>query len=481
MGQAAIIEPGAFGEVDFAALGRESLLAYVRAVNPRYRIAPHLEQVAQALERAAMLPGQRIMVFMPPRHGKSMLVSRYFPAWYLGQHSDRYIIYSTYGQDLADDFGRQVRDQMSDPLYQAIFETRLRRDTQSVDRQHTTEGGQYNAVGVGGAITGRGAHLLLIDDPVKSREEADSEVYRKRTRDWYTSVAYTRLMPGASVVIVQTRWHEDDLSGWLLSEHQHEQWEIISLPAIDDQCAALWPEMYPTEELQRIQRAIGFRDWHALYQQTPMPDTGGYFQAAWLKDYRELPKNQIISIYGASDYAVTDGGGDYTEHGIFGVDKDSNIYLIDWWSGQTDSAQWIDAMLDLIAIHRPIAWVGESGPIKKAVEPFLTKRMMERRLFTRLDWMPSIHSKEIRLRGFQALSSLGRVHIPGHQPWGDAVKSQLLSFPAGKYDDKADVCGLFARALTDIWPGTDGVQPQKAPKLSMKWMEEQGYLRPIDG
>ena len=185
-------------------------------------------------------------------------------------------------QDLADDFGRKVRNQIADESFRDIFPgVSLKDDSAAVRRFHlvsdnltTTQGGAYFAVGVGGPLTGRGAHLLLIDDPVKNREEADSEVIRRRTQGWYTSTAYTRLMPGGRVVVIQTRWHEDDLAGWLQASHGHEGWEVLDLPAIDDTGNALWPDQYDVTALNRIRAAIGPRDWSALYQQRPAPEDG---------------------------------------------------------------------------------------------------------------------------------------------------------------------------------------------------------------
>ena len=142
-------------------------------------------------------------------------------------------------------------------------------DSKAKNKFNTTAKGVYYAVGVGASATGRGAHLLLIDDPLKGRKEAESEVMRQGLKDWYTSVAYTRLMPGGAIIIIQTRWHEDDLAGWVSREHPHEGWEVLNLPAIDDNDQPLWPEQYPLETLLNIKRTIGSRDWEALYQQRP--------------------------------------------------------------------------------------------------------------------------------------------------------------------------------------------------------------------
>ncbi len=195
---------------------RDTLLGYAKYQMESYLTPPHIKLLASKLEAVERGEIKRLAIFMPPRHGKSILTSEFFPAWYLGRNPKKFIICSTYGQELADDFGRKVRNQLQDPRYQELFpDVGLATDSSSMRRFNTSKGGVYYAVGAGSAITGRGAHLLLIDDPIKGREDADSEAMRSNLLDWYRSTAYTRLMPGGSVVLIQTRWHEDDLAGWV--------------------------------------------------------------------------------------------------------------------------------------------------------------------------------------------------------------------------------------------------------------------------
>ncbi|MEN6305438.1 MAG: phage terminase large subunit, partial [Armatimonadia bacterium] len=335
-----------------------------------------------------------------------------------------------------------------------LFPVALADDSKAANRWHTSKGGGYVAAGVGTAITGRGAKILLIDDPFKDRQEADSDLNRQRVKDWYTSTAYTRLMPGGAVIVIQTRWHDDDLAGWLLAEQERggDQWEVLCLPAIDGEGQALWPEWYPIERLREIQAVLPARDWNALYQQNPIPDDGDYFKADWLPEYDVLPAN--LTYYGASDYAVTDGGGDYTEHGVFGVDPNGNIYVADWWYGQTTSDVWIEAKCDLVAKHKPACWFGEAGPIRRAVEPFMVRRMMERNAICRVEWLASIADKEARARGIQGLASMGKVWLPKHAAWKGHLLTQMLRFPAGKHDDAVDVLSLVGRGIEHITPTT---------------------------
>lgn len=428
---------------------RNSLLAFTAYTNPSYEAAPHHELIASKLE--AVMRGEitRLIICMPPRHGKSELASRRFPSFYMGQKPDKQIIAASYSSDLSTDFGREVRNIVDSPEFGALFPITLAADSKAANRWHTSEGGMYVAAGVGTAITGRGADILLIDDPFKDRKDADSELQRQRVWDWYTSTAYTRLMPGGAVVVINTRWHDDDLTGRLLAEQQTggDQWEVLSLPAIDGDGAALWPAWYPIERLEQIRGVLPARDWNSLYQQNPVPDDGDYFKADWFGEYDTLPK---LNIYGASDYAVTEDGGDFTEHGIFGVDQNSNIYVLDWWFGKTNAAEWIERKCDLILKHKPDCWFGESGVIRRSVEPFMVKRMEERNAFCRIEWIASIADKTARARGIQARASMGKVYLPKKAPWLDHVMGQLLRFPAGVHDDAVDVFGLIGRGLEHV-------------------------------
>ena len=437
----------------------QSLIQFTEYTNPAYRPAAHHTLIAEHLEAVERGEIDRLMIFMPPRHGKSELGSRRFPAWYLGRNPDKQIIAASYNSDLASDFGREVRNIVADPVYRRLFGVELAQDSQAANRWHTSKGGAYVAAGVGTAITGRGAHVALIDDPFKDREEADSEVTRDKVWNWYTSTLYTRLMPKGAIILIQTRWHDDDLAGRLLNA-KGDKWEVLELPAERDNGTALWPEWYPLEVLERIKAAIGPRDWSALYQQKPQPDEGTFFRREWFRFYKSLPTT--IRKYGASDYAVTDGGGDYTEHGIFAVDTDENIYIADWWYDQSSSDTWIEAKCDLIKRHQPLLWGGESGVIRKAIEPYMLKRMRERQAYCAMEWLASVADKPSRARSFQARAAMGKVYLPDTE-LGHRLLDQLLRFPAGTHDDAVDVCSMFGRMLDKVIPAYVG-QPDKEPE-----------------
>ena len=306
-------------------------------------------------------------------------------------------------------------------------------------------------------------NCIIIDDPIKGRQQADSETIRKTTRAAYDDDLKTRLKPGGRIVLIQTRWHMDDLAGSLLPETYNgesgwvvgkdgERWFVISIPAEaiheDDPLGRkpgemLWPEWFDEDHWSSFR--TNPRTWSALYQQRPQPDDGTYFLRPWLKSWTEKPAN--LRIYGSSDYAVTEGGGDYTVHRIWGVDHLGDLYRLDGWRGQTSSDRWIEEKIDLIAKWRPLAWFGEAGVIQKAVEPALVRRMRERKTFCRLEWVSSIADKPTRARGFQARAAMGKVWL---EPGADV--SEFLHFPAGKHDDDVDTASLIGRVLDEAHP-----------------------------
>jgi predicted phage terminase large subunit-like protein len=458
------------------------LIDFTRYTFSQYRPAPHHYRIAEVLEAVERGEKRRVMIFMPPRHGKSELASRRFPAYFIGRNPDRSIIAASYNADFASDFGREVRNIVGSAAYADLFDVRLAEDSSAANRWHTQKRGMYAAAGVGTATTGRGAHVFLIDDPVKDRESADSEVIRERNWRWYTSTAYTRLesdidtseileddwlwrdllgdieagratkLEGA-IVLVQTRWHDDDLAGRLLLEQQRggDQWDILDLPAVREEGEtriALWSGKFPLRRLDEIRKAIGERDWSALYLQRPAPDEGIYFRREWFKWYDEPPKN--LYAYGGSDYATKAGDGDYTVHAVVGIDPDDNMYVLEVWRSQTTSDIWIDRLCDLILKHKPMTWGAPRDQIKRSIGPFMNKRMNERQAYCEIREISEAGDKPTKARSFQGRAAMGKVYLPRNAPWVSDLLGELLNFPAGRHDDAVDALAVIGRMLEDM-------------------------------
>ncbi len=443
---------------------QNSLLKFTEYTNPDYQAADHHRLICSKLEAVERGEIDRLMIFMPPRHGKSELASRRFPAWYIGKHPTNQIITASYGADLATDFGREVRDIVTSPEYGNVFRTRLREDSRAANRWNTDKGGAYVATGVGGAITGRGANIALIDDPIKDRQDADSETIRDKIEKWYTSTLYSRLMPGGAVILIQTRWHEDDLAGRLLERMEKQtgdQWAVLDLPAVKDD-EALWPAWYNLKALNRIKVAVGPRDWNSLYQQNPTPDEGTYFKRDnfFRYDPRKMPE---VRKYQTADFAVTEKSEetdpDYTEIGVHGTCKGviegvevTKLYLcLDGWSGRESPETWVHEYFNLVKRHKPLCEFAEVGVIRRATEGILRQQRLQRRANGVIEWLPHIGDKAANARALQTLSTMGLVGLPIGD-YGDYLLEQLVKFPAGKYDDAVDMMALIARAIDEAHP-----------------------------
>ena len=275
---------------------RRHLLDFCIFTLPGYEIAPHLELLAEKLEAVERGDIKRLMIFMPPRHGKSEMASIRFPAWVLGRDPNKRLIHTSYDATLSNNFSRQTRNLLEERLTRLVFSITTAQDSRARGKWDVAgyKGGMISA-GVGGAVTGHGADILIIDDPVKNKEEAESEVYREKTYAWYQNVARTRLEPDGAIILIMTRWHQKDLAGKILAEHNG--WEVIDLPAIAEEGdtlkravgVALWPDRYSREELDLIRLDVGSRTWYALYQQKPRDPEGAIIKREWIRWYNALP------------------------------------------------------------------------------------------------------------------------------------------------------------------------------------------------
>jgi hypothetical protein len=447
--------------------------------------ADHLVLLQDALQKVEAGEITRLMVFMPPGGAKSTYCSVCFPPWFLGRKARRNVILCTYAGGLARKHGRRARSVVRQPVFKQIFGLGMSRETGAADEWSLDNGNEFMAGGIRAGITGNRADLLLIDDPIKGREEADSRTIRERTWEEFKDSLRTRLKPGGRIVIIQTRWHEDDLAGRLLpmdydgqsgwvDGRDGEKWFVISIPAEADRDddplgrakgQLFWPQWFPAEHWAPFK--LEPRTWNALYQQKPKPDEGDYFQRGWFKrfDRTELPAGVRYVI--TCDFAVKPGGGDYTCHLVWAIDGHMGVWLVDIWRGQTASDIWIEALLDLVADYRdrgggPVRVYGEAGVIWRAISPMLGLRMRERGVLTRAEAISSqMGDKAARARGFQAMARAGRVKVVDTMD-GDIFIEELVGFPGARWDDQVDAAGLFARSLDKVSRPRRGDRPDFA-------------------
>ena len=432
---------------------RGSLESWIEYRDAGYKPARHHRLLIKHLEAVERGEITRLMVCMPPGSAKSTYSSVEFPPWFIGRNPGLNTIAASHTQELAERFGRRVRNIVGASEFRSAFGFGLSADSTAAGRWDNEKGGEYFAAGVGGSITGRRADLVVIDDPVKSREDADSQRSRDKAWDWYVNDLLTRLKPGARQIVVMTRWHEDDLGGRIL-ERERDKWTVLELPMEAKPGDALgrepgellWPDWFTDEMIETAKRDT--RSWNALYQQNPTPESGDYFKREWFRYYDEAPP--LLQIYGASDYAITAKGGDYTVHGVFGVDGEQNIYLLDMWRQQATSDVWVDAFLDLVHKWKPIQWAEEQGQIIKSLDPFINKRSQERGIYVAREQFTSLTDKASRAQAIRGRIAQGKFYVKRDAPYWADLEREMLTFPVGVNDDQVDVLSLFGRMLDTL-------------------------------
>jgi predicted phage terminase large subunit-like protein len=425
------------------------------------------------------------MGLMPPGSAKSTYTSVVFPTHYLGRFLKRSIIVASYGSELPKKFGRRARSIVQQTNFRRIFDSTLSEESAAVDEWSLTNGSEWMAAGILTGITGNRADGIIWDDLIKGREQADSELVRNKTWDAYTDDLLTRKKPNAFEIGIVTRWHEDDPAGRILPEDYNGEsgwvkcrdgndWYVVCLPAIceraDDPIGRkvgerIWPEWFPEDHFETFKRQP--RTWSSLYQQRPAPDTGDFFQGDWLKPWpnNKAPARDALHIYGASDYAVSDGKGDYTVHLVVGVDHASRIFLLDLWRQQASSDKWIEAFCNLVEKWRPLGWAEETGQIKSGVGPFLEKRLRERKLYIARAKFPTKGDKSIRAQSIRGRMAMDGLYCPFHLSWFSEFKRELMTFPAGRNDDIVDALGLIGQVLDKMISGRKPGPAAEKPKV----------------
>jgi len=432
---------------------------FIKSVSPNYKFYKVHAELTKQLQ--AIIDGKckRLIIQVPPRIGKSYLSSKLFPAAYLLAHPDRYVGLVSYSAELAEGFSRSARDYYRqaggtfDPYKQAVNDW------------GTQGGGGLWAAGVGGAITGRSGHLLIVDDPVKNREDADSPRVMEKLWDWYTSTLYTRLEPNVgSIVIIQTRWSENDLIGRLIesemnvSEKGREGWTILDLPAISEDPGsrpplpehcnivtdwreepglALCPQRYGIDEYERIREAIGTRDFAALYQQRPAPEGGNMFDPSWWQYYdqlKELPEFQRVILSVDCTFTNTSSS-DYVVGSVVGQAGNS-FYVLDMVREKLDIIGTINMISRMYKKHALSGTV-----IELAASGYAAYQLLQKKVPGLIGFKPE-KSKVARAAGIVPIVEAGNVYLPASAPWLDVFMNEFSLFPAAKNDDIIDSIGM---------------------------------------
>jgi predicted phage terminase large subunit-like protein len=426
-------------EVD-TSLARRRLGDFIALVEPSYQQTRHTKALCEALEAVERGDIKRLIVQMPPRHGKTMHVSWAFPAWVLGRHPKWQLVMASHKAELAEDNSSKAQSYIQDEAWP--FECRVSGNSHASHRWHTDAGGLCIAVGWESGLTGRGADLLVIDDPIENQDAASSPRFRDRLWEWYSTSARTRLMPGARIIICMTRWHDDDLVGRILASDA-DRWKVISWPAIAGENdplgrapgEMLWPDRWPMEELPRVPAEMSSSSFASLYMQDPIPAGGATFRMEWFKRRYTFPPSgfTVMSMDCASKTGVSN---DYSAMAVWRTDW-RDYYLLDAWRGKVEFWQLKDAVIEKYRQHRPNLVVCEEASAGIGL-------IQELRQYTGIPILGVVPrgSKEARAEAVTPLFESGRVVLPEYAGWLDDWIAEHARFPASKFDDQVDCTSL---------------------------------------
>lgn len=420
---------------------RQSVLLYARAAFPSIIVSDHHIRIAQRLQNIDREGGKRIVITAPPRHSKSMLCAEFFPAWALGRNSARQIIYATYGGDLSTTFGRRVKAQLGSDLFRKIFPAcQIAQDSHSSSHIETLQRGVYTATSVGGAMVGKGADIFIMDDPFKSREEAESKNHRDKVWEWWESGVESRLQPGGSMLVIATRWHEDDLTGRLLAR-AGDSWEHLYLPAIGDDGEPLWPSFWPLEAMLAIKGRISSYEWESLYQGRPSSRAGHVLQVEHLKRYHHLPATGRIGRVQTVDAAIkTSEKNDYSVIETWDKYPDG-YYLVDCWRSRVEYPALKAALVSQFNLHRPSKIIVEDAAAgQQVIQEF-------RNLSLPIKPFRPISDKLTRALPLADAIECGKVFLPERASYMNDLVAEWRSFPSGQHDDTVDAASMAYEEL----------------------------------
>lgn len=403
-----------------------------------FQAARHHVTIAEALEDVSDGTCKRLIIVMPPRHGKSTLASEMFPAWFLGKNPNKRVIACSHTATLANTFSRRARAKIRDHRY-PWKDLRIDRESASVQNWNL-EGyrGGYLSAGVGGSITGHGADVLIVDDAVKDSQEARSPTVRETTYDWYISTAVPRVEPGGAIVLIGTRWHTDDIIGRVLEAEGDEadggQWRVIHLPAINDEGEGLWPERFTMKDYLDKKAQVGLYNWAAQYQGNPVPEGGAIIHAEWLRWY-ELPQMKYERIIQSWDTGYkTEEGNDYSVCATIGLSFEG-YDVLDLWREKVEFPELERQLVNQARKWHPDEIVIED---KASGQSLIQAARRKKRLVVHANKAPNKDGKEKRLHDASPIFESGLVGLPSWSSWGKEASHELSSAPFGKHDDIAD-------------------------------------------
>jgi predicted phage terminase large subunit-like protein len=449
---------------------QSSLLEWCRLIGPA-EPGLHHRAIIDRLEAVVRGDVRKLMVFTSPGAGKSWFCSVCLPAWFMAR-TGKSILAVSHTVELSEKWGRRIRGLLQE--HGNTLGATLSDASAAAGRFSLSNGAEYLAAGSGMAVVGfRASGGVILDDPVRGAEDAASETARNKLYEFYRSDVTSRLTPGAFIVLIMTRWHCLDLAGRLLEEEGSE-WEVLSLPAqAGPNCPLgrvegefLWDTKdYGYGDFLRDQkRTSPPRTWAALYQQNPIAESGNALKIEWLKKYHNMPDRDTMRTYLAADYATTDGAGDYTVIICFGLDPSGDIFVLDCFRKQCDTATGVDATLDMARDWDVQCIATESGQLKNAIFPWLKKRMDERKIYKPVETIPSRASKEIRATSIAGHAATKGIFLPANAPWVSDFMTEWGAFPLGRTDDMIDCCSLLGQLISRLSPGSAPIK-KEPPKI----------------